>query len=260
MCSRSNQPSQTSQIRILVVDDSALNQLVESAILESAGYTSEIVSDGRAAIRALESSPFDLVLMDCSMPVMDGFTATRAIRASDSRVIDRTVPIIALTALSMKEDVQKCLEAGMDDYVKKPVDPAKLIGTIEQYLIRVPHREPVIAEGNMSEDVRRVGSDLNSDLLDNVIEMFFKEIPNQITDLHAAIESADCEKLGTISHKLRGSSELLGARSISTLACAIEKATRQGDFERVLVHAPKLLVELQRLLGELTGADPEIIQ
>ncbi len=260
MCNRSKQSSETNQVRILVVEDSAPNQLVECAILESAGYKAEMVSDGRAAIEALESSPFDLVLMDCSMPVMDGFTATRSIRAPGSRVIDRTVPIIALTALSMDEDVQKCLQAGMDDYVKKPVDPAKLIGMIEQYVKRVPNRKPVIADGNLSEDARRAGSELNPDLLDNVIEMFFKEIPNQITDLQAAIESGDCKKLGTISHKLRGSSELIGARSISDLACAIEKATRQDEFERVLVLAPKLLVELQRLLAELAGTEPEVMQ
>jgi len=260
MCNRSKQSSETNPIRILVVEDNVPNQLVECAILESAGYMAEVASDGRAAIKALESSPFDLVLMDCSMPVMDGFSATRSIRAPGSRVIDRSIPIIALTASALQEDAHKCLQAGMDDYVKKPVDPAKLIGMIERYLGRTPHGEPGFADSHSSEDTRRAGQVLTPELLDDVIEMFYAEVGCQIAGLQVAIESADYDELGFISHKLRGSSELLGIGSIATLACAIDKAARQEDHEQVLVLAPKLLLELQRLLAELAGADPEVMQ
>jgi two-component system sensor histidine kinase/response regulator len=243
---------QTDQIRILVAEDNVPNQLVTCAILEQAGLTFEVVPDGRAAIKALESSPFDLVLMDCSMPVMDGFSATRSIRARESRVIDRNVPIIALTALAMKDDKQRCLQAGMDDYLSKPVHPPKLIAMIERHLEIDIQRESVVADHDLSGEARRTGLGLDPELLEPVIEAFFEDIPKQISDLEAAIESRDCKKLGAISHKLRGSSEILGTTSISSLAFTVEQASQRGDVERATVLAPKLLAEMQRLLTELT--------
>jgi CheY-like chemotaxis protein len=243
---------QTDHIHILVAEDNVPNQLVTSAILEQAGFTFEVVPNGKAAIKALESSPFDVVLMDCSMPVMNGFSATRAIRARESRVIDRNVLIIAVTALAMKDDKQRCLQAGMDDYLSKPFNPSKLIEMIERHLEIDIQREPVVADHDLSGEARRTGLGLDPEILEPVIEAFVEDIPNQISDLQAAIESRDCKKLGAISHKLRGSSEILGTTSISSLAFAVEQASQRGGVERATELAPRLLAEMQKLLKELT--------
>ena len=142
MHKRYKQPRVSDPVHILVVEDNLLNQMVARSILESVGYTVAMVNDGRAAISALESRHFDLVLMDCSMPVMDGFSATRSIRANRSGSIDQNVPIVAFTAFALEGDKKKCLQAGMDDFVSKPVEPSKLIATIERWLGRCSGRNP----------------------------------------------------------------------------------------------------------------------
>ncbi len=119
------------KIRILVVEDDQVNKMVALRILEKLGYGADAVSHGEEALVALERTPYDLVLMEVQLPVMDGFETTRMIRDSKSRVQNPDVPIIAMTAHAMKGDRERCLEAGMDDYVSKPVQPQELVEAIE---------------------------------------------------------------------------------------------------------------------------------
>ncbi len=127
-------------VRILVAEDNAVNQRVALGILRKFGYRGEIASDGREAVAALERTHFDLVLMDCQMPEMDGFEATSKIRALE-RERGGHMPIIAMTANAMEGDRERCLAAGMDDYVSKPVDPAALVAMIEKW-IKSPSKTP----------------------------------------------------------------------------------------------------------------------
>jgi CheY-like chemotaxis protein len=120
--------------RILLVEDNLINQKVAVHMLKTIGYTVDVVADGQQALEALERVNYDLVLMDCMMPVMDGFEATAAIRGPHSKVHNHTVPIIAMTANAMKEDRDKCLAAGMDGYVSKPVKKQVLADILEQWL------------------------------------------------------------------------------------------------------------------------------
>ncbi|MFT7128923.1 MAG: PAS domain S-box-containing protein [Gammaproteobacteria bacterium] len=120
--------------RILVVDDNAINRSVAQYQLEDFGLDVELAKNGEEALRILKRQPFDLVLMDCQMPVMDGLEATRLIRDSQSIVLDRAIPIIAMTANAIKGDREKCLAAGMDDYIPKPVDPDDLERAMRQWL------------------------------------------------------------------------------------------------------------------------------
>jgi CheY-like chemotaxis protein len=122
------------QGRILIVEDNAVNQRVAQRLLERLGYRAEVVGNGLEAVKALELAPYDVVLMDVQMPEMDGFEATRVIRDPQSAVRDHEVPIIAMTAHAMKGDREKCIEAGMDDYVAKPVGSAALAEAIERRL------------------------------------------------------------------------------------------------------------------------------
>jgi CheY-like chemotaxis protein len=106
------------------------------------GYRADVVANGLEAIAALQDIPYDLVLMDCQMPELDGYEATRRIRAPDSGVLQPTVPIVAMTANAMKGDREKCLEAGMDDYIAKPVQPGELRGALERWSAGLVDRAP----------------------------------------------------------------------------------------------------------------------
>ncbi len=124
-------------VRILVAEDNEINRIVVGEILARAGYPIDVVNDGKQAVEALERNRYQLVLMDCQMPIMDGFEATRAIRQKEAG--GRRIPIIALTANAMKGDRELCLEAGMDAYASKPIDPNGLLEAIEEMLTKNSH-------------------------------------------------------------------------------------------------------------------------
>ena len=123
------------RLRILVVEDNPINQKVAAHILQKYGNTVILANDGKEALEAFKKEEFDLILMDVQMPVMDGFQATAAIRKVE-RSTGKHIPIIALTAHTMKGDRKKCLDAGMDDYVSKPIKPDVLFQTIDELLLK----------------------------------------------------------------------------------------------------------------------------
>jgi CheY-like chemotaxis protein len=126
---------------ILLVEDNAVNQTVTDKILTKAGYTFETVENGRLALERLTKQPYDLILMDIKMPEMDGLETTRRIRHPESQVLDRHIPIIAITANGSRTDRQQCLDCGMNDYLVKPIDAAKLLDTIRTWLPAKHHRQ-----------------------------------------------------------------------------------------------------------------------
>jgi len=147
-----SQPGE-SPLRILLAEDNPTNQKVALALLRKLGYRAEVAGNGVEAVLALTQQPYDLVLMDCQMPEMDGYEATRGIRDPKSAVIDHTVPIIAMTANAMKGDRERCLQAGMDDYVAKPVQLAALREAIERALRRPRRQETEEAQTESPEDL-----------------------------------------------------------------------------------------------------------
>lgn len=138
--------SQAVPARILVVEDNHVNQKVVTTVLRKRGFAIELANDGREALAKLESSNFDLILMDVQMPVLDGLDATRLIRRNERW---KFLPIIAMTAHAMKGDRERCLQAGMTGYISKPVHPSHLLRTIEEHLLAAmgpPAAGPAIAD------------------------------------------------------------------------------------------------------------------
>ncbi len=252
-----------SHFRILLAEDDDLSRKVASGILENAGYFVDAVTNGRQAIEALESVNYDLVFMDCMMPEMDGYAATRAIRAPGSRVINPSVHIVALTALALEGDRAKCLAAGMDDYMIKPVSVVKLIRVIEQSLGEtapveqsVTHKELGLTVDEQILDEIGIQPYLNWDRpqLKKIIRHFLDTGPQQIAKLHEALLSEDIDLLQILGHQARGSASILVASELSARASALEEAAKEGDLDLSTELTPKLTQELQRLLNALAGS------
>jgi CheY-like chemotaxis protein len=146
-------------IRILIAEDNLVNQKIAQKMLEKFGYFSNTVSNGHEAVIALGMSDYDLVLMDVEMPVMDGLYATAQIRNPESNVLNHNVPVIAMTAHAMKGDREKCLEAGMDDYLSKPVKPQELLNVVEKWVRKVGTEGSTPAViGHLFQDQTCIGS------------------------------------------------------------------------------------------------------
>lgn len=233
---------------ILVAEDDQVAQLVVKRILEQAGYKADLAADGKEAISALESNVYDLVVMDCYMPRMDGFAATRFIRSAGSDRINPAIPIIALTGLSAQADLLRCMDAGMNLHVSKPVDSHRLIEAVEQCLGKTENMEPA-----SQQNEKRAGQVWEDGFLDTLIENFLEEVPQVIAGLRQAVKQGDVVKLQHIGHRLRGTTDILEASTLSARSQALEQAGKDGDITVASRLAAELINELQKLNTSLTG-------
>jgi PAS domain S-box-containing protein len=226
-------------LRILLVEDNPANQTLAAYILEERGHAVEIAGDGQQAIRLTRQNRYDVILMDVQMPGMDGLEATKAIRAQGDG--PRRVPIIAMTAHALKGDRERCLAAGMDAYLSKPIDAHELIALVES----LPAATPSVAasEGSFASTPPQIGSPsaivfnpelalkrcLNKpDVLRQMIEFFLKDADNFLPQIRAALQKGDLVEVGRLGHRLKGNLTHLGAEA------AREAASR---VERFLLHA-----------------------
>ena len=265
--------------RVLVVEDNPVNQMVAQGMLDKFGIQIDLVGNGQEAIHALTQFHYDLVFMDCQMPVMDGFEATGQIRDPQSSVKDHAIPVIAMTANAMQGDRDQCIAAGMDDYIAKPVDPAKLLQALEQWLPDRCHQSAMqeIAAGEdanlqvsdsmadnpdevriIEEQVfdyegmreRMVGDD---ELISAVSESFLTGMPEQIEQLKLAIEAKDVQQAAVHAHGIKGASANVGGVALSTLAYMMEQNAMLGELEAIHQDMPELeqhFVELKAAMEE----------
>lgn len=234
---------------ILVAEDDVVSTIVLKNLFGKAGLRADFVTDGNKAIEALSQADYDLVLMDCFMPQLDGFETTHMIRNACVAGVNPDIPVIAMTGLSGDDNRQRCLDAGMNDHLCKPVTLAELVLKIEQHLGRSAGKpecpqhledadEPVWEES----------------LLETMIDGFLREIPGVIDDLLQALEQRDASGLESIGHRLRGACDIMGVSTLSKRARALEQAGKAGDLSTGRQCASELIVELQKMEAALRGS------
>jgi two-component system sensor histidine kinase/response regulator len=225
--------------RILVAEDNTTNQLVAQCLLKRFGIQADITANGEEAIKALETLRYDLVLMDCQMPVLDGYDATKRIRDIHSNVLDHNIPIIAMTANVLQGDKEKCLLAGMNDFIPKPVKFDKVLQVLQQWLPKnEAHSEPETMIFDAVTMRQRLMND--DDLIRRVIETFSRDMELQIKLLKTAIADKDFVIVAAQAHTINGAAANVSGLSLSALASIIEDASKAEDLEKLLEMLPKI--------------------
>ncbi len=241
--------------RILVAEDNITNQQVALAILEKLGYHADAVANGKEALESLRSIPYDLVLMDCQMPEMSGFEATARIRGPQSGVHNPQIPIVALTADAMQGDREQCLAAGMNDYLAKPVEPARLQAILEKWLSKateLPIGERLEPGTPMVFDEPALLARLMGDrkLARTILKGFVDDIPGQLAALASSLSVSDAVAAEHTAHRIKGAAASVGAVALCEVAGGMEQAGKTGDLQAMTVQLP----ELERQLNLATDA------
>ena len=243
----------TGVLRVLVAEDNAVNRQLVTVLLTKRGHTVVQARNGREAVSCASAEPFDLVLMDVQMPEMDGLEATRAIRSLEA-VRGGHVAIVALTAHAMKGDSEKCLSAGMDGYLSKPVNPVKmheliesLLGTGSRRASRTSPPAQPTAESplDLAETLQAVGGD--RDLLREIAQLFRDEAPRLLTEIRRCVEAGDGPGLERSAHALRGACASVGAAPMARVALKLETMGRSAQLSDALAGFEELDREGQRL-------------
>ena len=234
---------------VLIVEDNEVNQRVARAMLESLGVDADVASDGSEAVRMAAETPYAAILMDCQMPVMDGFEATMAIRAREQ---DSRVPILAMTAGALEGDQEKCLAAGMDVYLTKPITRAKLAEALSAWIVTIPRASGPDA-GSSELDVLDAGmiSELRSlgvEGVGRIVSVYIESAWTRIEEARAAVDGADHATLAATAHALKGSSANFGAARVASACSRLEACAREADT----VAAQGIVEELRH---ELTNAE-----
>ena len=261
--------------RILLAEDNITNQKVALSTLKKFGYSADVVKNGKEAVEALKKIPYDIVLMDCQMPVMDGYEATDEIRkwekklkggsahCSDSNLEStagsKRVPIIAMTAHALKGDREKCLNAGMDDYITKPIHPKKLCDVIEKWINEPEgaHVAEIIHESLPKDDIFDKNSFLDrllgdEDLAKEIIKGFIEDSLRQIDIIKEAFDNGNANVIYYKAHSLKGAAANISATALKDLAYQIEIAGETGDLIKAASLIPKLDEQFEVLKKSLT--------
>ncbi len=248
--------------RLLLVEDNKMNQLVATKLLAKLGYDVAVADNGLEALQSMAHTDYDAVLMDCQMPEMDGYAATREIRRRERET--RHTPVIAMTAAAMQGDREACLSAGMDDYLTKPIRPDALAETLARWITTdddarsAPGPDQITVPNDAAQlDAERLSilrdlDDGDGVLLASITEEFSTEAQRQLALLRAALAEGDPQAVAQAAHSIKGSSANLGATRLAELAGHLEALGRAG----ALVGAPATLddiaAELERVRVALT--------
>ena len=253
--------------RVLVAEDNPVNQKVAARMLENLGYQVDVVADGGEALEAVASTRYGAVLMDVQMPGMDGYRATRRIRDQEERsgrrnmmmgLRKRRTPIIAMTANAMQGDRERAIEAGMDDYVSKPVSRKELGAVLGRWISGTPaYRVPGAEDGESHADgpldrkvisgLRGLQGEDETDIVAELAGMFLDDARPRLSALEEAVLSDDAPAVERLAHTLKGSSANMGARGMSALCARLEDAGASGDLSQGFRLLERLKEEFVRV-------------
>jgi len=230
---------------ILVADDNIVNQKIATLLLEKLGLSAQVVDNGSQAVEAVRIRSYPVVLMDCHMPEMDGFEATRAIRRMELSNGKHT-PIIAVTALAMAGDRERCIEAGMDDYISKPIDKERLKNKLNQWMNKefVFHNQK-LAERFFAANARLTPLDAtpidlaalevfygSTEEVEEVLRLYVTITQRNLPDFRMAVSEHRVTLAGRLAHELKGSSASVGAKELSLLCLQLEQEVGQQSWEQ----------------------------
>ena len=245
------------RLRVLLAEDNAVNQLVALRLLEKHGHMVTVAANGRKALDAMEKEDFDAVLMDIQMPEMNGWDATRAIREKE-KASGVHIPVVAMTAHAMKGDEERCLAAGMDYYLTKPVQTRNLLAILDEIRSRKVSADRAADSPSKSSSANAVDlatalERLDGDraLFDELTHIYEEDCPRLLEEMRRAIAHHDAKGLEHHAHQLKGSSASLGAFAVSHAAGEIEKLAQSDNVDNVSEQFRVLQEEIERLFGEL---------
>jgi PAS domain S-box-containing protein len=249
-------------VRVLLAEDNPVNQQVALKQLKRLGFSADSVSNGIEVLSALQRVPYDIILMDCQMPDMDGYEVTRRIRqgGSDSYIHLRASPyIIALTANALQGDRERCLALGMNDYLSKPLHLRELEAALQRALLKV---KPSIATGETGlpqpensealdreviQGLRELREPGQPDPLAELIELFRRDAQPRLETMEASATSGDLQMLAATTHGLKGSASNLGARRLASLCATLEKQAKAGEIHSARGTLPEVKAEFERV-------------
>lgn len=239
--------------KILLVEDNLINRAVATEVLLLLGYEVNTANDGLEALELLKIQHYDLVLMDCLMPRMDGYETTRRIRVGEAGALCKKVPIVAMTANTLVGDQERCLAAGMDDYLGKPVMPDTLKNMLQKWLNNAEHgdEKPVVEVLSMQDAVfdrkeLEMRVDGSPGLVGKILAAFHMDIPKQLSLLQKSLEMdppVDPEEVVRLVHGIKGAAAAVSAKRLRVVAMEMEALARQGEFAK-----------FRKRLGDLQGA------
>jgi CheY-like chemotaxis protein len=254
------------RLRVLVAEDNRVNQQVAVGMLERAGHEATVAENGREVLALLEKGTFDVVLMDVQMPELDGLETTAAIRERE-RAAGGRLPIVALTAHAMKGDAERCLAAGMDAYLAKPLQPRELADTIAgvvpsagagagppEPVERAPRAPAAAGPVDLPRLLERIGGDRRA--LAEIIRVFRADWPKQAERLQSAIRTSDAAALRSAAHALKGAVSNFAAPAATEAALNLQKMGEAGR----LVGAEVVLERLEREVTTLLTALAEVVE
>jgi len=247
---------------VLLVEDNPVNQQVAARMLEKMGHRVDVAGNGLEAVVAVREIPYAAVLMDCQMPEMDGYDATRAIRRLPGR---ERIPIIAMTASAMETDRRRCLDAGMDDHLPKPVQLVQLRDRLDRWLaeaapapaaggaggpvvVEEPPLDPEVLAG-----LRQLGAESGRDIVHQLTTLFLSTAIETLERIHQALADRDAAALGRAAHAIKGSSATVGAHLLARLSGELERQAGVGDLDGAAATTVRLSAELDRIPPALGG-------
>ena len=233
------------KIRVLLAEDNKVNQMLAVAILAKRGYDVSVADNGREAVDLVRRSEFDVVLMDVQMPELDGFEATALLRAAETEST-RRLPIIAVTAHAMEGDRRRCLQAGMDDYVSKPIDPDKLETAIQRWTGQLPDFEHSRALDLAQGD---------EGILESIVKLFLEHTPERLEAIHRALDASDAESLERTAYAVENAAVALAMPRLRDVAHRIAVLSRRGELDQ----AASLVKELEEVVGSGTSAVRDLV-